>query len=450
MAAPLATLAVAALATCALSQQTLGTPRILQGPMLGAVGPTSARIWMRLSTASAASVAIGRDPELADARESARVTASQDRDRCVEVLVEGLEPDTLYRWEPRIDGRPDPYLRGLPPFTLRTAPDGPGRFRVAFGSCARFQRDAEQPIWRTITAQAPDLFFWVGDNVYADTTDPSVIAEEYRRQRDLPALQPLLRGVPQLAIWDDHDYGLNDHDRTNPIRAEALEVFGRYWANPAVGTAGTPGVFFLWSYGGVDFFFLDCRYHRDPNAAPDGPEKTMLGEGQLAWLRAGLSRSRAPFKVLLSGSGWSGAKGEGGDAWSAFRHERDALFDWIARERIAGVVLVSGDTHVGELNCVPWSERGGYDLYDLVSSPLAQRPSTSWIERRPEIRIRPVHGSSPNFGRLDFDLTADDPRLTFAVVGDDGRPAWEPLVLHASDLQPGVSSWQRKIDPRLR
>jgi alkaline phosphatase D len=108
--------------------------------------------------------------------------------------------------------------------------------------------------------------------------------------------------------------------------------------------------------------------------------------------------------------------------------------------------LLSGDTHVAELNCIPWSDRGGYDLYDLVSSPLAQEPSTSWRDRRPELRIRPVHGAGPNFGRLDFDLVEADPRLHFTVVGVDGRAVWQPLELRASELRPGVRSWPEKID----
>ena len=40
--------------------------------------------------------------------------------------------------------------------------------------------------------------------------------------------------------------------------------------------------------------------------------------------------------------------------------------DFIRDNEIAGVVLLSGDSHIGELNVIPWSERGGYDLYDPI------------------------------------------------------------------------------------
>ncbi len=330
--------------------------------MIGATAVDSVRIWMRLSASVEASVLFGTEESLADARESARVVATRDRDRCVEIVIDGLEPGRRWYWKPLVMGKPDKYLGARAPFTFDTAPAGPARVRLAFGSCARVQSDPEQPIWRHVLELDPDAFLWLGDNVYGDTDDPSVLAEEYRRQRDVPALQRLLRTTPQLAIWDDHDFGLNNHDRTSPMRDAALDVFRRYWANPAYGLPDTQGVFFAWSYGGADCFFVDDRSWRDPNRAPDVEGKTMLGEGQLAWLKERLVASRAPFKLLLSGSGWSAAKGGGGDSWASYLHERDALFTWIAERRIAGVVLVSGDTHVGELNCIPWSERGGYDI----------------------------------------------------------------------------------------
>jgi alkaline phosphatase D len=209
-------------------------------------------------------------------------------------------------------------------------------------------------------------------------------------------------------------------------------------------------VFFSYEYGGVDFFFLDVRYHRDPNAEEDNDHKTMLGTEQKSWLKTELAQSNAPFKILVSGSGWSEAKGPGDDSWSAFMHERNELFDFIRDEKISGVVLVSGDTHVAELNAIPWSEHGGYDLYDLTSSPLAQDASASWLERRPERRIRQVYFGSVNFGMLTFDMTADDPVLEYNVVNYVGDEVWEPLRIRASELTNGVSTWKAKMDTLSR
>lgn len=440
----------ARVSTQTAAERPLGSPRILQGPMLGAVTPTSVTIWMRLSAEVPVTIrwTAATDPDRWNTSES--VVARRGNDRCVNVTLTDLAPATDYLWQPLVNGGPDKYLAGLPPFRVTTAPAGAAPLRVAFGSCARFQSDREQPIWRSIAAMEPDLFLWLGDNVYGDTYDPTVLAEEYRRQRDVASLQPLLRGVPQLAVWDDHDFGLNNHDRTSPVRDAALTVFRQYWSNPAYGTATAPGVFFQIAHSGIDWYFIDCRSYRDPNDLPDGPGKTMLGSEQLEWLKRGLAASSAPFKVIVSGSGWSAAKGSGGDSWASYRTERDALFDWIMANDVAGVVLVSGDTHVGELNCIPRSDAGGYDLYDLVSSPLAQLPETSWMNRRPELRIRNVFARSENFGVLDIDATRADPTLRFTLFDIRGREAFAPLELRASELRPGVRTWDTKASPGLR
>src|SRR3546814_8830332 len=90
----------------------------------------------------------------------------------------------------------------------------------------------------------------------------------------------------------------------------------------------------------------------------------MLGAAQNAWLKRELKASTTPFKVLAIGGGWSCAENEeGGDSWGVYLTERTELFDFIRDEGIGGVVCISGDSHIGELNCIPRSQQGGYDIY---------------------------------------------------------------------------------------
>jgi len=130
------------------------------------------------------------------------------------------------------------------------------------------------------------------------------------------------------------------------------EVFREYWPNPSFGLSDVKGIFFKYTWGKVDFFFLDGRWYRDPDEDPNTPNKTMLGAAQLEWLEKELDSSSAVFKVLVSGGGWSKAKGEFGDSWAGFLHERNRLFDFIRDRDITGVVLLSGDSHIGELNVI--------------------------------------------------------------------------------------------------
>lgn len=425
--------------------------RLLQGPMVGAVTPTSARIWLRASDRFLVSISYGRTPDLANARRTAPVRPEMANGYCAVLTLDGLAAGRRYWYRVLFDDAPDSYAKDKRPYAFRTAPE-PGRtgsFSAGFGSCARYAQDPVQPIWSAVAQQNPDLFFWIGDNIYGDSGSPVALEFEYARQREVGSYRPLASRIPQLAIWDDHDFGFNDADSSNPAKADALQVFKSFWANPHYGTETAPGVFFDYSYGGVDFFFLDVRYYRDPNDAPDRAGKTMLGKEQKAWLKEHLASSSAPFKMLVSASGWTKAKGFGGDSWASFMTEREELFEFIRRQSISGVVLLSGDTHVAELNAIPWSARGGYDLYDLTSSPLAQIPSVSWLDRRPELRIRQVYPSSSNFGLLTFSMQGD-PVLTYNVFNHQGEAVWEPFTVRASELKNGVSTWKEKMDDLSR
>lgn len=428
-----------------------GSPRVINGPMVGWVSPTEISVWARITGEYAFSLQYGTDSELSDSQQSDSILAKPKNDFMVHLTLKDLKPDTTYYYRVLVEGSPSGYNRGEP-FKVKTAP-APGektRFSIGFGSCARARVDPEQIIWKQVKETGVDLFFWLGDNIYGDSLYGQFLAEEYRFQRDIPSLQPVLRSIPHLAIWDDHDYGLNDHDRENPIRDIALAVFKNYWANPSYGLPQTPGVFFHYHYGGVDFFFLDGRYHRDPPSMPDQPGKTHLGKEQLNWLKSGLSKSKAPFKVLLTGTGWTSLKGPDGDSWSAALHERNQLFDYIRDESISGVLLVSGDTHRGELYCIPWSDKGGYDLYEFVSSPLAQKPSVKVKPKLPEIYIRDWYHDSSNFGYMTFDLTENDPVMRYNLIDTFGDTVYEWFEIRASKLVNGTKSWPSKISEEER
>jgi alkaline phosphatase D len=429
------------------AQDTRGYMRLFQGPMVGATTPTSISLWMRAANAADLVVEYGTDPTLATFTATSPVAVSAAEDYTATINLRGLLPSTTYFYRVKVGGDEDRYLGAKPPFAVRTPPPAgaKGRLRIAFGSCARVQAHPEQPVWDAVKDADPDLFLWLGDNVYHDTLEPRIMDEMWRWQRRVPGLERFQRHVSQLAIWDDHDYALNNSDRTNPVKELALASFKRHWANPAYGLPGAPGVFFRHAVGDVELFMLDGRWNRAPAREPDGPGKTKLGAAQKAWLLQGLKASRATFKIIAAGGGWTVAKGPAGDAWSAFMTERNEIFDFIAREGVTGVVLLSGDTHVGELNAIPWSDRGGYDLYELVSSPLAQDRRTSWLERRPELRMREVYVGDNNFGVIDVDTTKPDPTITLNLMDTRGNAVWSPLTLALSDLRPGVRSWERKI-----
>ena len=224
---------------------------------------------------------------------------------------------------------------------------------MAIGSCAYFNLDEQDhygggyEIFEQIRQQSPDLMLWLGDNLYLGPEDWSSAEGIYRRysaQRAHPSLQPLLASVHHYAIWDDHDYGPNDANRSYPLKGVSLDAFQRFWANPNYGLPDLPGIFGTFSWSDVDFFLLDDRTYRAPGNAPDSVDKPLLGRGQVQWLLDALAASRATFKVVAVGSQVLNPF-DRFEGYAQHAKERDSLLKGIKDYGIEGVIFLSGDRH---------------------------------------------------------------------------------------------------------
>jgi len=349
-----------------------GPAYLLAGPMLGHTGPNEAHLWIRATAAAPWSVRVSESPALEGAREVSGPALHEDAGYTGIVVLDGLKPATRYHYQVLLEGRAQ-TAAPFPSFTTAPPPGTKGRLRVAFGSCVGESPADPAAAWGEIGARCTlppeaggfDLFLLLGDNHYANTTQPAKLRTYYTAHRLTPGWREMSARRPVYAIWDDHDYGPNNSDGTQPGKADSLRVFREFWANPSAGEPDNPGCYFTFQRGDVQFFMLDGRYHRSPNKMKDGPDKTMFGAKQLAWLKRELSASTAAVKILANGSEWQSFGSP--DSLSAFRTEREALFQWLKEQKLEGLVLFSGDRHF----CAGYQVQGRF--VELVSSPLGSR-----------------------------------------------------------------------------
>ena len=102
---------------------------------------------------------------------------------------------------------------------------------IAIGSCNRVDKD--QAMWDAILQNQPELWIWLGDNIYADTEDMQAMKAMYLQQKYHAEYQKFRSAVPVIGIWDDHDYGKNDAGAEFALKAESKDVFLRFWQEPA-------------------------------------------------------------------------------------------------------------------------------------------------------------------------------------------------------------------------
>lgn len=97
--------------------------------------------------------------------------------------------------------------------------------RIGFGSC--LNQNYKAPILDAIIAKAPELFVWMGDNVYGDVSSSEMdeLIGAYAAQAARPDYRRMRGAIPALAVWDDHDYGLNDAGADFPYKLQAKALF---------------------------------------------------------------------------------------------------------------------------------------------------------------------------------------------------------------------------------
>ena len=376
-----------------------GPTPITHGPLVGAVTASTARVLVRTDATRRLGVQV-IDSDTGVARRLPYVYPRARRDFTEVITIDGLTPSTRYSVLFDVQGV---LHRDIAAFDTAPPPGSPTKLKVAFGSCSRLD---DQPIFEHIRRYGPDMFFFVGDNHYANSGERDALRWYYQWGLSRAHRSALLAETSVLATWDDHDYTGNNTDGADPGKDTALRVFKEYWANPSFGTPQTKGVFFTHQWGDVQMFFVDDRYWR-------GFDDSILGQAQTDWLQDALAASTATFKLVICGSQWTAA--DSSDSWAAFLPARDRLFDFIRDRGIEGVVLLSGDVHRSELRSLPRS--GAYDLPEIVSSPLANSNSPC----RTSGELRACFDQASYFATLDIDTATTSPSLTARIIDESGR-----------------------------
>ena len=275
---------------------------------------------------------------------------------------------------------------------------------------------------------------WLGDNWYtreADYYSPWGLRYRAHRDRGLRVLQPLLRNMPQYAIWDDHDFGPNDFGTSYLYRPESRQVFMDYWANPTYGQDGK-GVYSQFNYSDVAFFLLDDRTWRNNDALKDSlagkpdPDKQMFGRQQMRWLKdALLSQRDATFKIIATGSQVLNPL----SPYDCLRHygsEFTELMDFIAAYNISGVVFLTGDRHHSEV--IKMERPGNYPLYDITASPLTSHVyAPGGIEKDMPARVPGTLVSEQNFAQISVSGPPNGRllKLVFFDIKGHEKGKWE-------------------------
>lgn len=291
--------------------------------------------------------------------------------------------------------------------------------KIALGSCADQKKN--HVVWDAIVAQDPDLFLFLGDNIYGDTEDMDEMRGKYAQLAAKPGFQKLRETCPILAVWDDHDYGVNDGGAEYPMKAESEKVFHEFFETPDDAPERSyPGTYSVRWFGSeedgtrLQILMLDTRYFRGPLVklpvrSPHGPydrnrdpEATLLGAAQWKWLEEQLQQP-ADLRVIMS-SIQVIPEDHHWELWANFPHERKRFFDLLRETGADSVILASGDRHMGEFSKLGTDDPNtpGFPVYEMTTSGLTNAGGGRRGEPNRH-RVSPTNFQSRNFGMMTID-----------------------------------------------
>lgn len=300
--------------------------------------------------------------------------------------------------------------------------------RIAFGSCSK--QDSAQ-IWKAVVSQRPQLWIWLGDNIYADTHDPKVMRSYYDKQKNNPDYLSLLKTCPVIGIWDDHDYGQNDGGKYYSRKNESKEELLRFLDVPANDPVRNhEGVYSSHTYGNgrqkIKIILLDTRAFRDTlikstikgrkyEVNPDGD---ILGEEQWKWLEKELTNSDAAIHLIGSGVQFISNE-HTNEKWGNFPKSRQRMLSLLAKLKPSHPIILSGDRHMAEFSRLN-VDGLPYPLFDFTSSGLTHTWAYKTLTEPNEHRVGKMI-IAKNFGMLLIDWSDKEPTVTMEIHGPTGE-----------------------------
>jgi len=317
------------------------------------------------------------------------------------------------------DAKTWPWDRVLPNTSLKK--DAPSdKFTIGFGGGSGYVPENER-MWDTIGAIEPRALLLLGDNVYIDDPEtPEMQLFHYYRRQSQPEWGKLAKTVPIYSIWDDHDFTTNDGwggpDIEKPSwKRDVWEIYKENWDNPYYGGGKeNPGCWFDFSIGDVHFIMIDGRYYRE---SPKDETPSMLGPVQMKWLKKTLTEKPATFTVICTNVPMAPKVKPGSkDTWDGYPEERSAIYQFIADQKIPGVVILSADRHRSDAYKVDTEINGMYPLFEFSSSRLTNQHVHKLIDHSLF-----GYNDKQSFGKIDFDLTTEDPTVKYTIINIDGK-----------------------------
>lgn len=277
-----------------------------------------------------------------------------------------------------------------------------------FGSCN--STSSSQPIWKYMLKDEPQLFIWGGDNIYADTSDPSLMQQMYQIQNNKVGYKELRETTPIIGVWDDHDYGHDNATYSNSIKYISQQLFLDFIREPSKSLRrNQEGIYTSYTFGPkhreIKFIMLDNRFHHS------SPEKNsdILGNEQWSWFEKEIKNSNAKIHFIVAGLSILSRKIPVTEEWEDHPRALKRMLALLDQHNPSGVVFLTGDKHFSSI-----FQRYGY--LEFMNSGMTH--TVSRVLRRLVSRYYPISFFGMNYGKVNIEWNEfDKPLIQLEIKG---------------------------------
>lgn len=365
-------------------------PFFATGVKIGEVTDSSAVIWARLTAAAtrldpgtgttattlkgatpgidgSMQIRYGTAQDLSSANSTGWVAVTSSTDFAKSIPISGLPPaSTIYFrvYAKSAAGVAGDSLSGQ--FRTAARPDTRQNVTFCVVTGNMFKRLDNKTLgpntFASMKSADPDFVVFTGDNVYYDNdsgvptvpyaTSIAFARYHWERMYSFPNSRNLLSSCVTYWEKDDHDIYYNDYYPGMPAESRMgsfTAAQGMVIVKEQTPVPDVPYRTFRWGKD-IQFWFSEGREFRSKNTMNDGPNKTLLGATQKAWLKKSLLESNAKWRILVSPTPIIGPDRDDGSktdnlANAGFKTEGDEMRKWFADNLKDNFFIVCGDRH---------------------------------------------------------------------------------------------------------
>ncbi len=352
-----------------------------------------------------------------------------DHDFTHQFLITGLKPGRSYRVMVEARAKPGAKVSATAGGTFRTpaAPDTAEdvTFVVVTGqSYWDLDDPAGYHIYPAMAKLKPHFIVPTGDTVYLDSEAPrartvGLARFHWHRMYSLPRHIAFHRHVPGYWEVDDHDSWVDDGWPTKKSRwmlpLTFAEGFAIYREQVPMGRLTYRTI--RWGRD-LQIWMVEGRLYRSANSMPDGPDKTIWGAEQMAWLKRTILASDASFRVLISPTpivGPDRPRGKNDNhSNAAFATEGNHFRNWTKQHKLENFFVCCGDRHWQYLSVDPTT-----GLREFSCGPASDQHAGGTPGRNAE--LQPFHRVKGGFLSVRVRRRGDHPTISLRHHGVRGK-----------------------------